>query len=202
MSINAFLTEVRRIVERNISANTPDRIESELLAFVQASNVVRDFASTLASQADSFVTDNTTRPEAAVFEDIAKQGAADFAKTVRGVMRDVAADVMRLLREDASTRTISERLQLRYGRLSHVADTIALTSKTALSRANRIANAEKGGVKRFRYFGPPAEREFCFERLNNVYTIEQIRRMDNGHGLEVLYYCGGFRCRHQWLPEL
>jgi hypothetical protein len=202
MSISAFLDAVEAIVERNIAANTPEKIPSELDNLISRSGVIRDFASGLISSADSFVTDNTTQAEQAVFDTIAKQGEADFAKTVRGVMKDVSQDVLRLLKQDASIRDISSRLELRYGRLRHVADTIALTSRTALSRANRINKAEKAGVKRLRYFGAPAERDFCVERLNNIYTIEEIRRMDNGQGLEVLYYCGGFRCRHSWLPVL
>jgi hypothetical protein len=200
MSIAAFLDAVDAIVERNIAANTPEKIPSELDSLISRSGVIRDYASGLISSADSFVTDNTTQPEADVFDTIAKQGAADFAKTVRGVMKDVSQDVVRLLRQDKSIKEISDRLQLRYGRLRYVADTIALTSRTALSRANRINKAERAGVKRLKYFGAPAERDFCVEHLNNIYTIEEIRRMDNGQGLEVLYYAGGFRCRHSWLP--
>lgn len=200
MSISAFLDAVDAIVERNIAANTPEKIPSELDNLISRSGVIRDFASGLISSADTFVTDNTTRPEADVFYMIAADGGADFAKTVKGVMKGVSQDVMRLLRQDKSIREISDRLQLRYGRLRNVADTIALTSRTALSRANRINKAERAGVKRLKYFGAPAEREFCVEHLNNIYTIEEIRRMDNGQGLEVLYYCGGFRCRHSWLP--
>jgi hypothetical protein len=202
MSIAAFLDAVDAIVERNIAANTPEKIPSELDNLISRSGVIRDYASGLISSAGSFVTDNTTQPEQEVFGTIAKQGEADFAKTVKGVMKDVSQDVVRLLRQDKSIKEVSERLQLRYGRLRNVADTIALTSRTALSRANRINKAEKAGVKRLKYFGAPAERDFCVEHLDNIYTIEQIRQMDNGQGLEVLYYMGGFRCRHSWLPVL
>ncbi len=202
MSIPNFLDAVQAIIQRNVKNGTPERIDGELADLVRRSNVVQDYASGLISSADSFVTDNTTQPEADVFESIAKNGQADFAKTVRGIMKDVSQDVVRLLGQDKSIREISDRLQLRYGRLRNVADTIAVTSRTALSRANRIQQSERAGVKRFKYAGPPAEREFCVEHLNNSYTLEQIRQMDNGQGLEVLYYCGGFRCHHQWTADL
>jgi len=42
-------------------------------------------------------------------------------------------------------------------------------------------------------------RPFCRERVGKVYSIEEIRAMDNGQGLAVEYFCGGWNCRHRWV---
>jgi len=33
-----------------------------------------------------------------------------------------------------------------------------------------------------------------------VVTKDQMRKLDNGQGLGVLVYCGGYNCRHSWSP--
>lgn len=57
-------------------------------------------------------------------------------------------------------------------------------------------------------------RDFCTNllRANKLYTIEEIRKMDNGFGLSVFDYGGGFwtqpdgsvspRCRHAWYQNI
>ena len=60
--------------------------------------------------------------------------------------------------------------------------------------------AEEAGITTFLYSGPlgPKTREFCREHVGNTYTIDEILQMDNGQGLPVRDYCGGYNCRHMW----
>ncbi|MEM4626451.1 MAG: hypothetical protein QXF70_03445 [Candidatus Bilamarchaeaceae archaeon] len=74
------------------------------------------------------------------------------------------------------------------------------TSENAVNQAKKIRDNIEAGVKYFKYAGPPADREFCQHLLGKVYTIEEIEQMDNGQGLPVLYYKGGYNCRHRWAP--
>jgi len=38
------------------------------------------------------------------------------------------------------------------------------------------------------------------KHLGNIYHIDEIEKLDNGQGLDVMTYCGGYNCRHMWLP--
>lgn len=79
--------------------------------------------------------------------------------------------------------------------------TILNTLEIGNNRANVIENAKKRGITKFRYEGPTGilSRGFCKSRVGNVYTIEEIELMDNMQRLPVLYFCGGYNCRHRWV---
>jgi hypothetical protein len=76
---------------------------------------------------------------------------------------------------------------------------------TALMAYGRIVNmekAEKAGFEKFIYIGPDDDitRPFCGEHLDKIYTADEIAALDNGQGLPVEIYGGGYNCRHQWRP--
>lgn len=76
---------------------------------------------------------------------------------------------------------------------------------TAVSGFNQTMQHKKTedlGPGRYLYAGPGPDkviRPFCSEHLGGEYTREQIAGMDNGQGLDVFIYNGGYNCRHQWL---
>lgn len=86
--------------------------------------------------------------------------------------------------------------------------------RTGLMGFNRTVNAiqaENAGLERFLYVGPDDDkiRDFCDEVLNErnppVYSIDEIEAMDNGQGLDVHEFGGGYNCRHAWraiTPEI
>ncbi|HRP03229.1 MAG TPA: hypothetical protein PLE30_11335 [Candidatus Kapabacteria bacterium] len=92
--------------------------------------------------------------------------------------------------------------------LSSVAKTrggaILNTLEIGNNRANIIENAKKRGITKFRYEGPTGilSRGFCKDRVGRVYTIEEIELMDNMQRLPVLYFCGGYNCRHRWVAVI
>ncbi len=74
------------------------------------------------------------------------------------------------------------------------------TAENASNQAVRIRQSIQAGVKYFKYAGPPAEREFCAHLIGNILSLNDIQSLDNGQGLPVLYYKGGYNCRHRWVP--
>lgn len=78
------------------------------------------------------------------------------------------------------------------------------TSVTGFSQSLNNAKATEAGLELFLYVGPDddATREFCADVLESrtppIYTAEEIADMDNGQGLEVATYMGGYNCRHRW----
>jgi len=74
-------------------------------------------------------------------------------------------------------------------------------SNTALSQfdnAIMFEYAGQAGIERFKYDGVlhPGSRPFCRDHINKIYTIEEIQKLDNGQGLDVLTSCGGYNCTH------
>jgi len=89
--------------------------------------------------------------------------------------------------------------------LEGVLDTELNTSLAAFDRAVTAKKAEDLGIELFIYQGPTDKitRPFCRHLLDKspaIYTIDDIKAMDNETGLDVLTYGGGYNCRHQWSP--
>lgn len=95
-------------------------------------------------------------------------------------------------------------------------DTVTALADTALPSFYRSVNnrgfqvIEEGvdAVARYRYYGPldRINRPFCRREMERAragerFTREEIDAKDNGTSLPVMTYCGGFRCRHQWILE-
>lgn len=80
------------------------------------------------------------------------------------------------------------------------------TSLAAFDRSVTIGKAIDLGIDLFVYRGPEDKvtRPFCKHLLHDrkpaIYTIDEIKDMDNGTGLDVMTYGGGYNCRHQWSP--
>ena len=77
--------------------------------------------------------------------------------------------------------------------------------KTQVSAYNRVVQYEQArmaGLNSFLYAGPRDERNrpFCAERVNKVFSREQISQWDNGQGLPADIFCGGYNCRHELVP--
>lgn len=72
---------------------------------------------------------------------------------------------------------------------------------TALHGYSNALNVQKyldAGFEKFVYAGNDAEREFCKQRLGQLYTYQEILDMDNGQIGPVWIYRGGYNCVHRW----
>jgi hypothetical protein len=92
-----------------------------------------------------------------------------------------------------------------YGtKLERILDTEMNTTIAAFHSSVNAAKADELGLTLFEYVGPDDKvtRDFCEGLLNErdpaIYSIDEIREMDNGTGLPVLQYRGGYNCRHRW----
>lgn len=76
------------------------------------------------------------------------------------------------------------------------------TSLNAFNRTVNVTKAEELGLEFFLYLGPDDQvtRPFCEARVNKAWTMAELEAMDNGQGLPVPQYLGGYNCRHQLRP--
>ena len=88
------------------------------------------------------------------------------------------------------------------GRLASRLNTEITTSLSGYSRAVNQQKAAELGLDHFIYLGPDDDitREFCQERVDRIFTQEEIDSWDNGTDLPANIYCGGYNCRHQLRP--
>lgn len=106
--------------------------------------------------------------------------------------------VKKAIKQDLTTKELTDLVEKAVSGGRYQADTIANTALQGYSAANRIDMEREAGVKFWKYSGVPPERHFCQEHLGKEYSYEEIQAMDNGHGLPVLYYAGGWNCPHYW----
>jgi hypothetical protein len=76
------------------------------------------------------------------------------------------------------------------------------TTRMGFQRIVHLEKAKKAGITQFLYVGPDDDvtRPFCAEWVDRVFTLDEIAQMDNGQGLPVEVYGGGYNCRHHWRP--
>jgi hypothetical protein len=120
----------------------------------------------------------------------------------RKAVREITRAIKQARADDKPWREAAKAALVKTGLAEAHAATEAETAIAALDTANTINQAIEAGCKYFRYDGPTGtQRPFCKNHVGNVYHIADIRNMINGQGLSVLYYRGGFNCRHRWVPK-
>lgn len=118
-----------------------------------------------------------------------------------GRMRSEIQSIIDLFRDNKLTEIKMKRLVRKRLRIpAHTAYTITNTQIAGLDNTASKAIADLALLEDGLYDGPTGNsREFCEERVGKIYTMEEIAAMDNGQGLPVIRYCGGYNCLHDWI---
>lgn len=76
------------------------------------------------------------------------------------------------------------------------------TQTMAMYRKMGLVAYENNGIDKLQYFGSLifTSRPFCRRHIGQVKSRSKWAGLDNGQGLPVLSYCGGYRCRHHLIP--
>ncbi len=112
----------------------------------------------------------------------------------------VLAAVRRAMRHKNSTE-IARKLVRRLGNVSkQYIETVVRTAKGGIAQSQKISDAKKANIKYFRYEGPiGGSRAFCANLVGKVFSLDEILTMKGQEGLPVLYFGGGYNCRHRWI---
>lgn len=88
------------------------------------------------------------------------------------------------------------------GLLKRYANVYAHDAMIEMDRGINLMAANNFDAEYFLYSGPVDQvtRDFCAEHAGKVYTKDAINNMSNGVGTDVWTHCGGYNCRHTWLP--
>ncbi len=138
-----------------------------------------------------------------IFEKIQALYKVDFSQ-IKSDARDVITnEIRRTVRAGKGYEVLRSRLlQKSLGEAQ--SRTLAITALAQFDNGMMFEYAQQGGVQKFKYDGVlhPNTRAFCRAHLGKQYTLEQIRKMDNGQGLPVETSCGGYNCTHFWTPVI
>ena len=101
-----------------------------------------------------------------------------------------------------SREAIRDRLEDSIDQATNVAETHARTSISAYDQEYKDELANEAGLNHLLYAGniQSNSRRFCIAHVDGVYTREQIDQMQNGQLEPVRTFCGGYNCRHSWVP--
>jgi hypothetical protein len=104
---------------------------------------------------------------------------------------------------------VSDRMSVAFFRAQAAVDSsIMAVGRRAVVSAAEAAAKEAGADVVYAYVGPTdgKNRPFCAvwmgreDGQRKAVTADYMRTLDNGQGLSVADYCGGYNCRHSWAP--
>ena len=116
--------------------------------------------------------------------------------------KEIVREVYRGIKNGDKVKTIQDRVAKRVSVNSSKARAIVNTAVAGYDNTINKDMAKAVGVNKFKYSGATAERDFCRDRLGGVFTISELKAMNNGQGLPVETYLGGYNCRHFLAPVI
>ena len=140
----------------------------------------------------------------AELDQIVERQAADVVRVFRGAEQEMRAAVARGVLSGGSlgdiVADVSVKMDTTYRQAQAAVDAaIMAVGRRAVMAEAQIA-ADEGIDLVYVYVGPRdgKNRPFCKTWVGKAVT--QPSGMDNGQGLDVADYCGGYNCRHSWAP--
>lgn len=127
----------------------------------------------------------------AVFDDVI---LPDSLASVRASLQSISVGVP----VAQALTPLAQRLEQSTGRQL----TVARTQLASVGRSAQASAAAELELDLYLYTGPRdgVTRDFCRPLINKVVDEKQMRRLNNGQGLPVKTYGGGYNCRHSWSP--
>lgn len=190
------------VVESLRQGATADAIQLGLTRLLARANIQEHLSNELRARAlriaDWMRTRTSSEEDRRRAAEILYRSHRQFAQMGGRIHSRIAADVRSMIANDYAARSIEAQVARHVRGARAVAATITNTAVAGFDRLSTFREADLVGVQRFKFVGPPAQRPFCRDRLGKIFTLVEIQGMDNGQGLSVQIYCGGYNCRHTW----
>lgn len=126
--------------------------------------------------------------------DAMKKLNEDFSKLDGRIDNIIGVQLTKMLRTDFNQKSLTSLIELALSTQKYVAKTLSNTITAGLDTLAKIKDLDDD--VEMEYTGPPAERSFCIANHNKVRTLGQWKKLNNGQGLSVIMYRGGYNCRH------
>ncbi len=118
------------------------------------------------------------------------------------IKREVQTVITKLRNGDITENRAKRAIRSRLRTPAHVVNTILNTNLAGIDNSSTHNVAVLAGLDDYLYFGPDSEksRPFCREHVGHIYSLQELETMNNGQGLPVQKYCGGYNCLHELIP--
>lgn len=150
-----------------------------------------------------FVEERTNPTKDSVKEKL-NQNIALFENKLESRQREIFNTIQKSIENSVGQKkdwkTIARESLRKIGLEDHHIQTEVETTKAALNNITRLEQFKNAGVKFLRYEGPASERNFCMSHLGKVYLLSEVEKMANDFGQPAYSFCGGYNCRHRWVP--
>lgn len=209
--MDKFSRELLKIISERYNEGKPELIRSDVvrlqkkfgIGFEEAEAARKRFEKKLM---DEWVNSKTKEKDSKIKNTGADNNAdGAFAKIKGKVNRDIKRTIDRALKRKLSQAETQKLLKRILNGIKADAATIGRTARMGKIRSDFIIKSLQNGIIHFRFAGPTGAsrtmdraRDFCLRHLGKVFSIEEILALDNGQGLPVLIYMGGYNCRHWW----
>lgn len=155
---------------------------------------------------DDYFTDVIKAGEVITFSDndyerLVATYSVDFGELDSKLKEGVGSEFKKAVRSEYGYNQLRSKLVKRDIGDFH-SSTLANTAVAQFDNAYMVENSLQAGVQKFLYDGTIKSntRVFCLKHFHKIYTLEQLRKLDNGQGLPVLYSLGGYNCTHFLTP--
>lgn len=120
----------------------------------------------------------------------------------RRVINEFNAILQKYRSGDVTEQRMRKMLRTRMGVPAHQAFTAANTQIAGWDNSATKAIGDLAQLNDYWYHGPISDntRQFCIDHVDGIYTENEIRAMNNGQGLPVIRYVGGYNCMHELIP--
>lgn len=202
MTRSEYIKAVEAIVREMFAAGTPEKIAAAVRALRRRSGLAGETART--AQTIIYKLQGEAHAEfvqaRVVFHEFAKaELAAIYDSFDAKVFAAVSSSLRRGVPAEAALRQIKRMGRTESRHIGTVANTIEMSH----ARLGAVMENVESGVRKFRYEGPAGgARSWCQKMLGKVLDIDEIRELKNDFGQSALYFCGGWNCRHRWVPVI
>lgn len=202
MNLVEFKRALRALVDKSIKDKTPRLkflYEMKIIANNYFGNeaLKREILTAIANEYNFSNLNSVLKSEKEITDELFKSLSPSFAKTKEGIITKVANLVNDGIKENEFSKVIAARLEGVIGTYRNYSDSIVNTALAGYDNLSKHKDDPENAL--YRYTGAAPQRPFCRLHYGKVYTRNEIRALNNGQGLDVWTYLGGWRCRHHFL---
>lgn len=133
---------------------------------------------------------------------LTKQTASHIVRAEQAIKEKVSRKIAEGVISGTSRADLIESIVRETGSYRTVVRTWENTSRAGYQNGASIAVAKEAGVEKFKLVGAAPERSWCKVYYEQSKPLAFWKRQNNGQGLPVVPYCGGYNCVHTLEPDI
>ena len=199
-----YINRIRNIARDNIQNGTPEKAIEE----IRSLRIRYSLPKNVEKQALEILRDETRILGYEFVKELYAPVQKSAEQSIKGLVKSIPKRVIDVIQKgkngELSKEDVLQKLRTANNVEAQYLNTVYDTVSKSLSRSQTFLDAEKAEIQRFKYAGRTGGniRKFCADHVGKIYTLQEMQELDNGQGLPVQFFCGGYNCTHRWLPVI